>query len=286
MRTWKDIRVSCEVLAALRKDGSLTAPVLQAVMRGYSRDGSDYWASELTQEGVSRFIERLTSERKGILLLWLEEATRGLAITAKQRIYEELVAHCDDALARATESGLTHWEAQLAVVEELGGAREANTAFRRAYLTQLQACCLRMSPAPLGFKTMLGSLASPVFIFATLGLPFLLDSRVGGLMASVVIPGLAGLAFAVLYAYVKRVHVPALLRKHLYREAVLWKTAMTNTGLFVCWELLCLWSMLCELVDGTSPGTIVTVFGIGCLALAVGTTIWNTAILRKLRKPC
>ncbi|MCP4643976.1 MAG: hypothetical protein GY851_26270 [bacterium] len=280
MKTGDDIQLRDEVLAALQKEGC--APlVLRAVTRGISPDSFDYFASEATQEGVSQCIERLKHERKGVLVVWLEQATRGLGITGKRRIYEELVAHYDDAFGHAIESGLTEADAQVAVVRELGSAREANKAFRRACLTQSQEYSLRMTPAPLGIKVVLKSVALPALFAFSQVMPFLLEPQTRIAAPMVVLPALA---FLFLYAYIKRVHVPALLRENLLRKAVVWRAAADNAGVLVFWLVMYSWLVLIERVWGSFPITLATVTSIGCLVPVAITTVWSASILRKLGK--
>ena len=51
---------------------------------------------------------------------WLASATLDLALSERQRIYEEISAHVNDAIAHQTAQGLSELDAEARAIQDLG----------------------------------------------------------------------------------------------------------------------------------------------------------------------
>jgi len=85
-------------------------------------------------EGCILEFEDLWAEDR-LLRGWLETATAGLVIPAKQRIRTEIEAHYREAVAAHVARGLSEPSAKNAALVELGEPRAAARRFRRSHLT-------------------------------------------------------------------------------------------------------------------------------------------------------
>jgi hypothetical protein len=70
---------------------------------------------------------------------WLRTATKRLCIEAKWRIYQEILAHYNEAVEAHQEEGLSEDDAHDRALASLGSARKAAREFRRTHLTVRQA---------------------------------------------------------------------------------------------------------------------------------------------------
>src|SRR5690242_7486106 len=69
---------------------------------------------------------------------WIEIATCGLIVPAKERIRQEVEAHFADAVSRGQIDGLTIADAQAAALLELGEPADAVKEFRKKHLTEAE----------------------------------------------------------------------------------------------------------------------------------------------------
>jgi hypothetical protein len=82
-------------------------------------------------------------EQKPGLTGWLEIATEGLAVPARERITPEIEAHFTDSVEVHLNEGKSEEAAQVAALAELGDAQKAGKDFRRRHLTEREAKRLR-----------------------------------------------------------------------------------------------------------------------------------------------
>ena len=66
---------------------------------------------------------------------WLASATLNLALSERQRIYEEISAHVRQARDHLLEQGLSAVDAETRAIEDLGDPRAARAAFQRTCYT-------------------------------------------------------------------------------------------------------------------------------------------------------
>ena len=66
---------------------------------------------------------------------WLASATLDLALSERQRIFDEISAHVSDAIAHQTAQGVTQADAEARAIEDLGDAQVARAAFQRTCYT-------------------------------------------------------------------------------------------------------------------------------------------------------
>ena len=66
---------------------------------------------------------------------WLASATLNLALSERQRIYEEISAHVRDARDHLLEQGLSELDAETRAIQDLGDPRVARAAFLRTCYT-------------------------------------------------------------------------------------------------------------------------------------------------------
>ena len=66
---------------------------------------------------------------------WLASATLDLALSERQRIYEEISAHVKDAIAHRTAQGILESVAEARAIQDLGDPQVARAAFQRTCYT-------------------------------------------------------------------------------------------------------------------------------------------------------
>ena len=66
---------------------------------------------------------------------WLASATLDLALSERQRIFDEISAHVSDAIAHQTAQGVTQADAEARAVQDLGDPQAARAAFQRTCYT-------------------------------------------------------------------------------------------------------------------------------------------------------
>lgn len=188
---------------------------------------------------------------------WTDVATKGLSEDSRARVLEEMTAHFEDAIEAGMRHGLSEEESARRAVEDLGSAWRAQLAFRRTYLTRVQASTLgQLVETPLR--------SAPVYCLVALSMiaQILLDAHPAATAKAV---RFALLGVVVLSGLIRTVAVPRIFRQGRRRAAVV----LGGTSEFLVWT--------CFIISGRSPAErhlwvvalFVLIFGIGYIPLAI-----------------
>jgi len=189
---------------------------------------------------------------------WTDVATKGLSEDSRARVLEEITAHFEDAIEAGMRRCLSEEEAARRAVEDLGSAWRAQLAFRRTYLTRLQASTLgHLVETPLR--------SAPVYCIVALSMIaqiLYLDAHPSATAKAV---RFAMLGVVVLSGFIRTVAVPRIFRQGRRRAAVV----LGGTAEFLLWT--------CFVISGRSPverhlwlvAIFVLIMGLGYIPLAI-----------------
>lgn len=200
------------------------------------------------------------------LSAWLEVATKGLCLPAKERVAHEFWQHYREAISERAANGESIDAAHDETMRELGKANEVKRTLRQVHFTERE------------WKSLNSTARSSFTFWASLAFCWMVYEVFHSLVAGETSLNGASNMLLGLFLFVSEVLCPNLCRKGTLRRALLW-SFLAHTVLIPPWVVTTL--LLCKFPP-TSAGFVIVTVILGLFY--VWAILEHITILRKLGK--